>query len=437
MKRALRALGAVGLTLAPLWVGAVAPTTHAASTQTLTVVIDGGNLVDLKQNDNAQTKKTSYPAYLAAQFTKQLYQTFEKTHPGYTIQPITTWGWSDQLRQHILLSVASGSAPDVIVGEDFIPEFVRDGILAPLPLGDERQTIVPGPLNPGMAHGQVYAVPNVTGTFALFYNKALFRRAGLDPNTPPTTWDQWLTDSKKIGALGHGISGTAIEGNTQLGATFRLAPFMRQLGGDFTSADGSTITFNSPANLKALTFLRRLTATSAPGLSALTDEGKFFNYWWTGKVGFVVDGPWEVASSQANNLSFGVAALPLPAGGHPANVVVGNKLWAVPRLAKHQQAAIDFIKLLVSYQEQKINPGVLATNKTVLNGVIAHNTGGLGTFATQLKGANVAPLPTYTANPAKVWDEWYNVQTAALATNSSISAALATAQSNAQALLQQ
>jgi ABC-type glycerol-3-phosphate transport system substrate-binding protein len=389
---------------------------------------------------NAKTKATDIGSYKAAQMTRDVFNLFYKMHPDYVIKPLN-WGWSDPLRQKILLNIAAGNTPDVIVGEDFFPEFARDGILEPINLGSLQNELAPGTLSVGMYQGKTYAVPAESGIFALFYNKTLFRKAGLDPANPPATWDQWLADAKKIQALGNGISGAPIEANTGLGAAFRVVPFMRQLGGDFMNKDSTQLTFNSAANAKALAFLRQLENTAVPGTASITDEGKYFAQWWSGKDGFVIDGPWEIGSSDQNKLDYGVAPLPLPAGGHAANVVVGNQMFAVPKMAKHKQAALDFVRLLGTQQAALLNynaTGRLPANLKVLDYVVANAAGGpMATFAEGIKVPGITGLPAYPANPQEVWNEWYKAQLAAIGTNQSIPQVLATAQSNAELLLQQ
>ena len=394
----------------------------AAAKQTLVITL-ANPYVDPAIYLNAKTKKTDPSDYALAIMTQKIFALFYKMHPDYVIKPVN-WGWSDALRQKILLNVAAGIGPDIITGEDFFPEFARDGILVPVNLGAEQKQISPATLSVGEYKGVAYGVPAESGIFALYYNKTLFTKAGLDPNSPPTTWDQWLADSKKIAALGNGISGTATEVNTGLGAAFRLAPFMRQVGGDFTSKDGSTITFNTPANLKALTFMRQIAATQTSGLNAATDEGKWFAAgWWANKAGFVVDGPWEVSSSQQFKLDFGVAQLPVPTGGHPANVVVGNQMFGVLKASKHVSAALDYVRLLGTEQASRLNfqaTGRLPINLNVLNNDVPQAGGYLTVFADGLKVPGIVGLPAYPANPAKIWDEWYNVQLSSLGTHQSI-----------------
>ena len=417
---------------------ATAATAH--SPKVITILIQYP-YVDPKKYLNDKTKKADMGSYRAAQMTDAVFKEFLKSHPGYTINALN-WGWSDPLRQKILLNIAAGNVPDVIVGEDFFPEFAREGILEPVDLGPLRNELAQGPLSVGTYDGKVYAVPAQTGIFALYYNKTLFTRAGLDPAKPPTTWDEWLADSKKIAALGGGISGTPVEAATGLGAAFRVAPFLRQLGGDFMSKDGTKITFNSPANVKALTFLRQLEATAAPGTASILDEGKWFSSWWSNKAGFVVDGPWEMNASTQNKVDWGVAPLPLPTGGHPANVVVGNLMFAVTHLAKQKQAALDFVKLVASQKGATLNfektgYQYLPANTKVADAEMANLSGGMTTFIQALKLPGITGLPSYPANPQKVWDEWYNAQLAAIGTTQSIPAVLAKAQSNAEMLITQ
>jgi len=440
MSRALRILLTIGVTATSL---AAVPFSHAraarpAAKHVLNITIQLP-YADPATYLNAKTKASDPLTYRGAQVTQAIFTMFYKMHPDYVIQT-HDWGWSDALRQKILLNVAAGNAPDVVFGEDFIPEFARTGVIQPIQLGSLRSDLASGPLSGGVYHGTAYAVPAITGVFALYYNKTLMRKAGLNPNTPPKTWDQWLADSKKIAALGGGVSGTAVEAATGLGAAFRIVPFLRQLGGDLTNKDASQITFDSPANVKALTFLRQLAATSAPGVVATSDEGKFLaNTWWANKAGFYVDGPWEMASSVQNKVDYGVTALPLSAGGHQANVIVGNGLWAVTKLSKHPQAALDFVRLFATRQAAQLiynATGRLPGNLAVLNNV-ADMGGPLRTFVDAIKLQGLTPLPAYPANPQQVWSTWYNVQLAALATTQPIPATLAKAQSDASLLLQQ
>ena len=80
---------------------------------------------------------------------------------------------------------------------------------------------------------QLESLPVSTNNIALFFNKDLFQKAGLNPNKPPTTWDQLRVDAKKIASLGNGIQGFEIYTQPGEGLTWQLQPYIWQEGGDF------------------------------------------------------------------------------------------------------------------------------------------------------------------------------------------------------------
>ena len=67
-------------------------------------------------------------------------------------------------------------------------------------------------------------MPYLGDLSVLWYNKTLFKQAGLDPNKPPTTFAQILADAKKISALGNGIYGFSFAGNCQGCLGFVMVP---------------------------------------------------------------------------------------------------------------------------------------------------------------------------------------------------------------------
>jgi len=195
-------------------------------------------------------------------------------------------------------------------------------------------------------------------------------------------------------------------------------------------------------NVRALTFLRQIAATAAPGVTAYTDENRFPGKHLVGRQGRL-PGQWTVGNRiipKSQTGTSAVAALPLPPGGRAADVVVGNQLFGVTTRSPHQQAALDFVRLLATARVARINyltTGRLPANRAVLDTIVARASGPMAVFVDSLKAPAILPLPSYVSNPQKIWDEWYNTQLAALATSQPISDLLAKAQTNAAALLQQ
>jgi ABC-type glycerol-3-phosphate transport system substrate-binding protein len=81
------------------------------------------------------------------------------------------------------------------------------------------------------ASGHTYGLPEGNYSMGLVYNRALFQQAGLDPASPPTTWDEVRADAKKIAALGHGIVGYGDYSKSNTGG-WHFTAEMYSRGGD-------------------------------------------------------------------------------------------------------------------------------------------------------------------------------------------------------------
>ncbi|AYN38455.1 extracellular solute-binding protein [Streptomyces dangxiongensis] len=93
--------------------------------------------------------------------------------------------------------------------------------------------------------GKVYGVPRTGYSMGLIYNRALFRKAGLDPDRPPATWDEVRAAARKIAALGGGTVGYAdYSAQNQGGWHFTAELYSR--GGDVVGADGRKAAVDSP-----------------------------------------------------------------------------------------------------------------------------------------------------------------------------------------------
>ncbi|MFI8164746.1 ABC transporter substrate-binding protein [Streptomyces sp. NPDC085931] len=93
--------------------------------------------------------------------------------------------------------------------------------------------------------GKVYGIPRTGYSMGLIYNKALFERAGLDPDRPPTTWAEVRTAARKIAKLGGGTVGYADYSAQNQGGWHFTAELYSQ-GGAVVSADGEKATVDTP-----------------------------------------------------------------------------------------------------------------------------------------------------------------------------------------------
>jgi len=195
--------------------------------------------------------------------------------------------------------------------------------------------------------GHVYAIPAKSiYAVGLHYNRALFTQAGLDPNKPPTTWDEVRADAKAI-AEKTGNAGFAQMSQSNTGG-WQLTVDTYARGGRVESADGKTATLNNDATKAALQFLKDLRWSD-------NAMGANFNYDWSsinqafaaGKIGMYTSGQ-DVYTSlvQTNNIdpkSYGLTMIPLSGGD--SGVLGGGTMAAVSAKASNSEkaAAIKWI----------------------------------------------------------------------------------------------
>jgi len=172
--------------------------------------------------------------------------------------------------------------------------------------------------------GDLYGVPTGNYSLGLVYNKALFQQAGLNPNDPPTTWDQVEQDAIAISKLGHGDIGYADYSAQNTGGWHFIAELYSR-GGTAVSSDGKSAAFNDAAGQSVLQFLHKMRFTdNVMG----TNQGLVYNdllqMMASGKLGMYVGDPSTLTTMHSNystpytNLAVG----PMP--GETATLLGGS-----------------------------------------------------------------------------------------------------------------
>ena len=208
------------------------------------------------------------------------------------------------------------------------------------------------------AKHQVVAIPTAAYAQALTYNRQLFKQAGLNPNDPPKTWAQLMTDAKQISSK-TGKAGYAEMGASDNTAGWILTTLDYALGGRMETGIGTKAkaTFDNPQAIQALGMLKTLRWTD-------NAMGSDFNWGWSdinqafaaGQVGMFISGS-DVYTNmvQAYNINpsiYGLAPLPL-AKNKTAGVLGGGTLAAVSPKANQAQVAAA-MKWINFYYMQKL-----------------------------------------------------------------------------------
>ena len=208
--------------------------------------------------------------------------------------------------------------------------------------------------------GKYYGVPFDWGAVGMFYNKALFKKAGLDPEKPPATWADLITDVKALKAAG--ITPISIGEKDKWPGHFWYGYLATREGGQdaFLKAFNRTGSFADPSFVKAFQDLKDLVDLNAfqDGFlaAAYGDQETTF-----GNAGAAMElmGQWSPGnqksnSSSGNGIGDDLGWFPFPVidggKGSAADVFGGGDGFAVG--AKAPDAAVDFLKFATSAANQ-------------------------------------------------------------------------------------
>jgi multiple sugar transport system substrate-binding protein len=307
-----------------------------------------------------------------AGFWKDLISRFEKAHPGAKVK-LQTISWTD-INQKITTLVSTRQAPDIL-NLDAYANFAGDKLLLPaneVLSPKTRADFLPKFAENGKFDGTQYGIPFVGSVRALFYNKAIFKKAGI--KQPPKTWDELRADAMKIknatGETGYGMP----LGPEEAQAEFSL--FMWGNGGGWVNGDQWTIT--KPQNVQALQFMNRLAQDKVtqpnPGATNRTDLWKVFG---AGKIGMVEGSNFYpvLLKEQNPKLDYGVAPVPVNGSNPPVTLGVEDYLMAF-NSSKHPavvKAFLDFLFQPSNYGRFIRTEGFLPVTKSVAQQVAADN----------------------------------------------------------------
>ncbi len=104
---------------------------------------------------------------------------------------------ASQMADQLSLALSSGEAPDIVSLDcTKVPYFASIGAFADISdkyeALDYKDTFSEGMIKSGQLEGKTYAVPFAPDVSVLLYNKDHYQEAGLDPETPPKTWDELI-----------------------------------------------------------------------------------------------------------------------------------------------------------------------------------------------------------------------------------------------------
>ena len=219
--------------------------------------------------------------------------------------------WEDYY-QRVPAAVRTEEGPDVgIMHVDQLGTNAARGVIIPLDevadaLGLEESDFDPTVWNAGIYDGQRFGIPLDMHPLAFYYNKGLMEEAGLDPNRPPQTRDEYAAALEEL--EGNGVQGSWVSPFPFTG-TLQFESLLWQFGGELYNEGATRATFNSDAGVEALTWMVDL-VENGYSPSDVAQDAEFIAF-QNGENAFHWNGIWQInAFKDVEDLDWGVAPLP-------------------------------------------------------------------------------------------------------------------------------
>lgn len=247
---------------------------------------------------------------------------FTEANPNVTVE-ITVVAGGDYMTK-LQTELTAGTGPDVFwMNGPNLQLYASNGQLAALDDTGLDESDYPASLiDLYTFDGKLYGAPKDFDSIAVFYNKALFDKAGLDYPAEGWTWADFQEAALKISDPANGVYGTASYPYGQMAYYNTILA----AGGEIISEDKKTSGFDSPEAAEGVQFWVDLIENgSSPTLQQVTDTwpGDTFT---SGKMGMFADGSWAAgAYSKAEAIKdvIGVAPLPVGPAGENTSVIHG------------------------------------------------------------------------------------------------------------------
>ncbi|TQF76978.1 ABC transporter substrate-binding protein [Elioraea sp. Yellowstone] len=200
-----------------------------------------------------------------------------------------------------------------------------------------------------LADGKTWSVPFQRSTSIYFYNKAMFREAGLDPEAPPRTWAELVEAGRRLTRR----EGTNTRWGVQLAtnhgtAQWTFGALCNQVDHRLMNEAGTEVYFNHPRAIEAATFWRDLAFAHQITPQGVTEWATLAPNFLQGTAAMIWSTTGNLTNIRANaGFEFGVAGL--PGKQAPRTVVGGGNLY----LFKHanpaeREASLRFARFLTS-----------------------------------------------------------------------------------------
>lgn len=288
-------------------------------------------------------------------YTQALVDAYNENHD---VQIELTVVASDNFQQKVGAAAGAGSLPDILASDVvYAPNYAKQQVyqditdrIAALEFADG---LVDAHIDAATFDGRNYGVPHKVDSSFIFYNKDLFERAGLDPENPPSTYEEIYEAAEAITALGDDTYGFYFPGNCagcNAYTSFGVARASEELP---ISLDGTTASIDSEALAEWFDLYERLYEDGlVPEGASTGDSSTQQEPFLQGSVGIWPNGSYSIPTVN-ETVDFEWGYMPLAnADGSQTGTFVGGDVIGISSSTEHADAAWEFIEWTLGEEAQ-------------------------------------------------------------------------------------
>ena len=299
---------------------------------------------------------------------REILKDFDEVRPDieYDFQPIP-----GNYPEKIQLMLGTGNAPDIFwLKADTGPAYLNFEILEELDQFTEQDTsfnyddFFPVFKNAFQHKGKNFGIAKDFNAYVLFYNKSIFREAGID--TIPTTWESLYEISSKLTRDKNGDGKTDQYGFVVEPSIDMMLPFIFQNNGELIS-DNNEIKVGNPEFIEAIEFVMSMYRNGIATCPADQGAGWMGDVFSREQCAMTISGAWLIPylTDNAPELDYGVIELP---AGKKKSTVAFTVAMVMPSQSQHKNEAWSLISYLTGKEGMQswTESGIaLPTRKTV------------------------------------------------------------------------
>jgi sn-glycerol 3-phosphate transport system substrate-binding protein len=308
----------------------------------------------------AQELSLYYPVAVGGPVTKiiaGLASDFEKENPGIKIKPVYSGSYQDTTTK-VLTAAKGGEAPNmaVMLSTDMFT-LIDEGVV--VPFDDVAKTpadqawmnsFYPGFMKNSQTGGKTWGIPFQRSTVVMYWNKDLFKAAGLDPERAPQSWDEMVSMSKKL--TQRDASGNVDTWGVQVPSSgfpyWLFQCFTTQNGVELMNSAGTQTYFDKPEVIQALQYWVDLSRKDQVHPAGVVEWGTTPKDFFERKAAMI----WTTTGNLTNirkNAPFDFGVAMLPAGKQRGTPTGGGNFYLFKQSSPaEREAALKFIQWATS-----------------------------------------------------------------------------------------